>query len=148
MADDEPMKPKTAANGRVNGPSPKQEAAALALAAGRTEGEAARESGAGARTIRTWLAEQPAFARRIGELRYEMTSRALGRLIDNMASASDTLGYLSRKGKSEMVRLSAARAVLELSCKARESVELEERLQALEQQVASKGGTKWQSRAG
>jgi hypothetical protein len=32
-----------------------------------------------------------------------MTARALGRLVDSMASAADTLGYLSRKGKSEMV---------------------------------------------
>jgi hypothetical protein len=34
---------------------------------------------------------------------------------------------------------------LELSCRARESVELEERLQSLEQQVASKA-RQWQSR--
>jgi hypothetical protein len=94
--------------------------------------EAARESGAGTRTIKTWLHDQPAFARRITELRTEMTSRALGRLVDGMVSAADTLGYLCRKGKSEMVRLSAARAVLELATKMRECVELEERIAALE----------------
>src|SRR5947209_3958243 len=106
------MKPTTAANGHENGGlSPKQEAAALALAAGHTEAEAARKSGAGARTIRTWLATVPAFGRRIRELRAEMTTRALGRLVDNMASAADTIAFLSRKAKSEMVRLSAARAL-------------------------------------
>ncbi len=127
------MKPETAPNGPLNGLlTPKQEAAALALAAGRTQEEAARESGAATRTIKTWLHDLPAFGRRVQQLRGEMTSRALGRLVDNMASAAETLGYLSRKGKSEMVRLGAARAILELGSRLRESIELEERITALE----------------
>ena len=127
------MRPETAPNGPGNGTlTPKQEAAALALAAGQPLRVAARGSGAGERTIKTWTATVPAFGRRVSELRAEMTSRALGRLADNMASAAETLGFLSRKGKSEMVRLSAARAVLELGNKLRESVELEERISALE----------------
>jgi hypothetical protein len=126
-------KPETAGNGRLNRViSPKQEAAALALAVGATLDEAARKSNCGSRTIRTWQAEQPTFVRRIAELRAEMTSRALGRLVDSMASAAETLGFLSRKGRSEMVRLSAARAVLELGTRMRETVELEERIAALE----------------
>jgi hypothetical protein len=117
--------------------TPRQEAAALALARGCKLEKAAQESGAGQRTIKTWMASLPAFRRRNVELRSEMTFRALGRLVDNMASASETLGYLSRKGKSETVRLGAARAVLELGQKVRESVELEERIAALEgQQIA------------
>ena len=110
----------------------KQEAAALSLAAGATQEEAAEESGAGHRTIKTWLANHPAFVWRIQELRAEMTARALGRLVENMVSAVDTLGYLSRKGKSESVRLNAARAVLEMGTKLRESVELEQRITELE----------------
>lgn len=127
------MRPETAPDGPENGGlTPKQEAAALALAAGHPLRIAARESGAGERTIKTWTATIPAFSRRVSELRAEMTSRALGRLADGMASAAETLGFLSRKGKSEMVRLSAARAVLELGQKLRESVELEARIEALE----------------
>jgi hypothetical protein len=127
-------RPETAANGRGNGVlSPKQEAAAFALARGLGLHEASEESGAGERTIRTWTASLPAFSLRVGQLRAEMTSRALGRLADGMASAAETLGYLSRMGKSEMVRLSAARAVLELGTKLRETVELEERIAALEE---------------
>ncbi|HEV8066853.1 MAG TPA: hypothetical protein VGP76_03885 [Planctomycetaceae bacterium] len=106
--------------------------APLALASGRIVEQAARASNSGARTIKTWLHDQPAFARRVIDLRAEMTSRALGRLVDAMASAAETLGHLSRKGKSEMVRLSAARAVLELATKLRENTELEERLAVLE----------------
>ena len=112
--------------------SPKQEAAAFALAAGATLDEAASKSGAGLTTIKTWGTTIPAFSHRVSELRGEMTARALGRLVDSMASAADTLGFLSRKGKSEMVRLSAARAVIELGVKLRETVDLEERIAALE----------------
>jgi hypothetical protein len=112
--------------------TPKQEAAAVSLASGATIEVAARESGAGVRTVKTWLSALPAFGRRVQELRAEMTSRALGRLVDSMASAADTLGFLCRKGKSEMIRLGAARAVLELGNKLRETVELEQRIIALE----------------
>jgi hypothetical protein len=126
-------KPRLAPTGPENGPlTPRQEAAALALARGCNLHDAAEESGAGERTIKTWTATLPAFTRRIAEMRAEMTSRALGKLVDRMASAADTLGYLSRKGKSEMVRLSAARAILELGQKLRETVELEERIANLE----------------
>jgi hypothetical protein len=126
-------RPEPAENGLENGElTPKQEAAALALAAGSTIDEAARKSGAGGRTIRTWLHDEPAFPRRVAGLRAEMTARALGRLADGMASAAETLGFLCRKGKSEQVRLGAARALLELGVKLRESVELEQRIAALE----------------
>ena len=63
-----------------------------------------------------------------------MTSRAIGKLVDSMASAADTLGYLSRRGKCEATRLSAARVVLELASRLRETVELEQRITALERQ--------------
>jgi hypothetical protein len=140
---------QTLPNGTENGAlSPRQEAVALGVASGLSLAAAARKAKVPASTAKTWSATLPAFRRRVQELRADMTSQALGRLLDNMVSASDTLGYLSRKGKSEMVRLSAARAVLELAAKTRETVELEERLQELEKQVANKGGTKWQSRAG
>jgi hypothetical protein len=124
---------KSARNGPENDRlTPRQEAAAIALASGCTVPAAARESGAGERTIKTWLASLPAFRRRIDELRAEMTRRSLGRLIGSMTSAADTLAFLARKAKAETVRLGAARAVLELAVKLRESVELEARIAALE----------------
>jgi hypothetical protein len=131
------MKTRTRAESVPNGPengllAPRQEAAAVALAAGATLGEAARKAGAGVTTIKTWAATVPAFARRVADLRAEMTARALGRMTDNLASAADTLGFLARKGKSEQVRLGAARAVIELGVKLRETVDLETRLAALE----------------
>jgi hypothetical protein len=114
-----------------DGLSPKQEAAALALARGCTLRVAAEESGAGERTLKTWTATVPAFTRRIAQLRAEMTSQALGRMIDGMSEAADTLRRLLR-AKSRTVRLGAARALIELGTKLRETVELEERIAALE----------------
>src|SRR5262245_41281334 len=129
----EPAQPRTAPDGPGNGPlQPRQEAAALALACGCDLAEAARRSHAGKRTIKTWTATVPGFARRVGELRAEMTARALGRLADGMTDAADTLGFLCRKGRSEQVRLGAARALLELGVRLREAVELEQRVAALE----------------
>jgi hypothetical protein len=75
------------------------------------------------------------------ELGAEMISRALDRLVDCMASAAEPLDHLSRKGKSETVRLVAARSVLELGTKPRESVELEEPLASVERFVAKDKGT-------
>ncbi|HJZ59658.1 MAG TPA: hypothetical protein VKE74_32235 [Gemmataceae bacterium] len=84
---------ETGLNGLTcGGLTPKQEAAAFALAAGATLDEAASQSGAGLTTIKTWGATIPAFSRRVTELRGEMTARALGRLVDSMASAAETLG--------------------------------------------------------
>ena len=112
----------------------KQEATAVALAAGFTQQEAAKKSRVGVRTIKTWLATHPAMNQRIRELRSEMTSRAIGKLVDRMVSAAESLDCLHREATSESVRLGAARSVLELGTKLRESVEFEERISALESQ--------------
>src|SRR5581483_9801507 len=104
--------PNDTENGAVL--SPRQESVALGVASGLSLAAAARKAKVGVPTAKHWSATLPAFRRRVRDLRAEMTSQALGRLVDGMASAADTLGFLSRKGKSEMIRLSAARAVLEL----------------------------------
>jgi predicted transcriptional regulator len=111
--------------------TPKQEAVALALAAGKTIREAAAECAAGERTIKRWLAERPDLARRATVLRGEMVNRALGKMADGMTAAADTLRTLLNT-EAESIRLGAARSLLELGTKLRESVELEARLQALE----------------
>jgi hypothetical protein len=103
---------------------------ALALATGHTLCDAARCAGVGERTAaRRWA--DPAFRRRVGELRGEMAGRALGKMADGMADAADGLRRLLA-AESESVRLGACRALLELGTKLRKSVELEARLAALE----------------
>jgi transposase-like protein len=124
-----------ASNGRPHGAG-KREAAALALAGGRTVAETASLAGVGERTLARWLAEDDAFRRRVGELRAEMIGRALGKMADGMADAADRLRQLLQ-AESEGVCLGAAKALLELSVKLRDTVEIEERLTALERREAN-----------
>jgi hypothetical protein len=134
-------RPPIAADCRHNGRlTPRQESAALALAGGSTEAEAAALANCSARTLRVWLASSPNFGRRIGQLRSEMTAQALGRLVASMTRAADTLDELASSASAETVRLGAARAVLELAIKIRESTELEERIRALEARHGNTNG--------
>jgi hypothetical protein len=111
------------------------EALALALATGQTLRAAAGAVGVAERTAtRRWA--DPAFRRRVVELRGELVGLALGRLADGMADAAAKLRQLL-DAQSEAVRLGACRAMLELGVKLRESVELEARLQALEERANS-----------
>jgi hypothetical protein len=112
------------------------EALALAVASGQTLREAAAAAQIAERTAaRRWA--DPTFKQRVGELRAEMIGRALGRMADGMSEAAAKLRELLN-ANGEAVRLGAARALLELSLKLRESVELEQRLSALEKQAAER----------
>ena len=121
-----------AASGRAKATlTPKQELAALALAGGASHAEAAAQAKSGERTVRTWLATRPEFNERILELRGELTVRAVARLAGLMTRAADTLGMLLDH-TSGTVRANAARSILELAVRLRESVEFENRLRILE----------------
>jgi hypothetical protein len=108
------------------------EAAAVSLAKGSSRELAAAESGSTVRTIKSWFLLSE-FTARIHALRSEMTAQALGKLTDNLSSAAYTLGYLSRKAKSEMVRVIAAAKLFELAAKVNEATVMEERIRALEE---------------
>jgi hypothetical protein len=113
------------------------EALALALASGQTLRDAAAAANIGERTAtRRWA--DAAFRRRVGELRGDMVQCSLGRMADGMSEADDVPRALLAEGTPPTVRLGAARALLELGVKLRESVELEERLTALERQTEAK----------
>ncbi len=116
------------------------EALALALATGQTPRASAQATGISERTAaRRWA--DPAFRRRVSELRGDMVQLSLGRLADGMGDAAGKLRELLA-AESESVRLGAARSLLKLGVKLRESVELEQRLQTLEAQLADNGGKK------
>ncbi len=106
------------------------DALALALARGETVRDAALTAGVAERTAtRRWA--DPDFRQRVGQLLTSMVQQALGRMANSMTAASNTLLALLQ-AEGESVRLGAARSILELGNKLRESVELEERLTALE----------------
>jgi hypothetical protein len=115
-----------------NGPglSPKQEAAAVALASGCSLQKTAARAGVGETTLKRWLAEQPALRQRVRELRALLTDRAVGKLAAAMTAAARTLRQLCLKSKSETVRLKAADSLLthgsQLSALAELQAEVEE----------------------
>jgi HEAT repeat protein len=102
----------------------------LALAAGTTTREAARQAGIGERTATRRLAD-PGFRQRVQDTRAALVERTLGKLARGSTKAADTLRRLL-KSESDSVKLGAARALLEIGSKLRESVELENRIAELE----------------
>ena len=106
------------------------QAIVVALAGGRTIAHVAKAAGVGETTVYRRLRD-PEFRRRVNEARAAFTDRALGRLSAASTAAVRTLRQLLN-AKSEAVRLAAARSILELGAKLRETVELEQRLLALE----------------
>lgn len=106
------------------------EVLSLALARGDTVAAASEAASIGERTAYRRLAD-PEFRRHVVELRAGMVERALGKLADAATEAVDTLRTLLSSG-TDSTRLGAARSILELGTKLRESVELEQRLAMLE----------------
>jgi HEAT repeat protein len=110
------------------------EVLAAGLASGQTVRAAAATANVSERTAaRRWA--QPAFRRRVAELQHDMVGRCLGRMAEGMPAAADTLRQLLT-AKSESVRLGAARAMLELGIRVQDTVELSERIAALERLAA------------
>jgi hypothetical protein len=108
----------------------------LALACGATVDNAARAAGISPATAYRRLAE-PAFRQRLQQVRTDMVSRAAATLTAAGTEAVKTLLVLQQNTAPAAVRLGAARAVLEMGIKLREMADLEERLAALEQQIAT-----------
>jgi hypothetical protein len=107
---------------------------ALAVAAGQTLRDAAPAAGVSERTAaRRWA--DATFRHRVNELRADMVQRSMGRMAESMTEAAGVLRQLLG-AESESVRLGAARSLLELGVKLRESVELEQRLLAIERRMA------------
>jgi hypothetical protein len=108
----------------------------LALACGATVEVAARQAGVSESTAYRRLAD-PEFRGQLQRLRADMVQRTAGALTAAATEAVKALLALMQPATPPPVRLGAARAVLELGTRLREAAELEERLAALEQQVAA-----------
>ena len=124
-----------AATGRQNAKA----VAALALAGGAKQTEAASRAGIGERTIRRWL-KRLDFKEQVDAAKADMVSRAIAMLADASTEAATTLRGLLQ-ADSESVRLNAAKAIIELGIKLRESEELAGRVKAIEETIEAMGGT-------
>jgi len=102
-----------------------------ALAGGYTVAAAAAQAKVSERTAYRRLAV-PAFCTQIAAARAELVSQAVGRLAVASPPAVGTLIELLGRTNPPAIRLGAARAVLELGQRWRETQELEERIATLE----------------
>jgi hypothetical protein len=120
----------------------------LALACGSTVEAAARQAEVSDRTVYRHL-KDPKFRTQVRDARAEMVKRSAGMLTAAAGESVRTLLALQKAPTPPAVRLGAARAILELGIKVREMVELEGRIEALEQQAGlAEGNNTWGSRAG
>src|SRR5262249_48977538 len=113
-------------------------ALAQALALGASTSDAAQQVGISDRTVRRKLA-RPAFRKLVAELRCQLFAASLGRMAENLSRASDSLAALLDES-DPAVRLRAARAILSLSMRLRDSVDVSDRLNELEAELARKQG--------
>jgi hypothetical protein len=105
----------------------------LALACGATLEAAAQKAGVSPATAYR-RSKDPEFQRKLLAIRSDMVVRTSGMLSAAGMESVKTLLALQNASIPHAVRLGAARAVLELGTKLRDSVDLEERIAALEQQ--------------
>jgi len=110
-----------------------------ALACGATVENAARKAGITERTAYRRLAD-PAFAKQVQDQRAEMVQRTLGMLTGAGMTSVKTLVDLQQDAAvTPGVRRRAARDVLELAMRYRESGTWEERIAALESLLVQTG---------
>lgn len=104
--------------------------AALALASGSTTDEAGEKAGVTGRTVRRWR-DDPAFTADVRKFRQQLLDEVLSYLSGAAIEAAKTLrGALTED--SPAIRVRAAMALLTTLVSVRTTVDLEERLAALE----------------
>jgi hypothetical protein len=109
----------------------------LALACGATVENAARKAGISERTAYRRL-DNAAFVQQLQQLRADMVQRTAGMLTGAGLGAVKTLVDLQQDGAvSPTVRRRAARDVLELAIRYRETADLEGRVATLEEGLAN-----------
>jgi hypothetical protein len=111
---------------------------ALALASGTSIKDAAEQAGISRRTVERCLA-RPAFRQLVARLRGEMVATALGRMTDNMTRAADAVAGLLDTPEPHL-RLRAARTLMSLGLRFRESVDTADRIHDLERELARRRG--------
>jgi hypothetical protein len=109
------------------------EALLAALAAGHTYQEAATLANLSLRTVKRRMAD-PLFRLELDDVKREVTQRTAASLGDASTSAVATLKALLAD-RDPWVRLRSSQAILDVTIKYRETLELTERLGALEERA-------------
>jgi len=111
---------------------------ALSLARGKSVIDAAHEIECSPRTVQRYL-RKPSFRALVSRFRGELIAEALGDMAGHMKRASQAFVSLLDHEDAK-VRMRAARAVLTLGLRLRDSVELGDQVDRIEQEVARKLG--------
>ncbi len=106
------------------------------LAFGATDEQAAQQCGLSVRTVYRRKAE-PDFQRQLKALQADTLQRAQGLLTATAVVSAKTLVELQKDSVPPACRLGAARANLQFVLKLRQELEMEGRMAALEEQLAS-----------
>jgi transposase-like protein len=109
---------------------------ALAVAAGQSITQWARDHGIGVRTAYTW-SRAPEFRSQVAELRDRLLDRAIGVLARRVAANAAEINRLASKAESEAVRLAAARAGIADLLGASRFVELRAEVEELKRELAA-----------
>ena len=118
----------------MSGLTQKQQKALDALLRGCTQEAAAREAGVSRRTLGRWMSRNVAFQQALRDAEQEALKRIHRRLAALAENACDALAR-ALQGEAQPAQVRAADIVLARLMPLRELVEIEERLQALEEQV-------------
>lgn len=119
-------------NGHGEKKSRKREQAIVALLAAPSVIDAARDCGVGESTLRRWL-QEPAFMGCYRQARQRMLDAAINKLHCSTYQAADALLQIAtNKRATSSSRVSAARAILEITIKLQDFQELERRIAELE----------------
>lgn len=112
----------------------KDDVIAAALAAGKTQQQAAEIGGVSRDTVKRRVA-LPDFQRRIAHFRREIIGETLGLLMKAGPDAVASLALIAEGGEKESDRIKAAERILEITLKIQASIDYEERLRTVEAQL-------------
>ncbi|OQA61638.1 MAG: hypothetical protein BWY41_00040 [Candidatus Atribacteria bacterium ADurb.Bin276] len=122
------MKPK---GGKLNR---KMELAIVALLNQPTIIMAAEDAGISETTLWRWLQRED-FSKAYREARKQAVNQAIAHIQRISGEAVNTLREVMNEGRKETARVTAARAILELTLKAYEIEDLEKRIEVLEEMM-------------
>ena len=125
----------------VPGLSRRQQSALPAVLSAPTIVEAARRSGVGESTLRRWL-EEPRFRTALDRLRQDAYEIALMQVQALVPECLNIFARIAVENTDPVLRMRAARYLLNYGMKYREVDELHRKLRALEQAVEADKGTK------
>lgn len=107
---------------------------AAELAAGKSWGASAQELDVSKSTVKRRLRD-PEFRKLVAEIRSEMLSEVLGRMVDKITGGVERVGALL-ENEEPAIQLRAFRALMTFGLRLRETLDLDEQIRQLREELA------------